>query len=224
MSISSNVCIVCLSFCFGWFKDNLLMHVIKKSSKSSQLKSWNQSLGIFAWSINYCNSFPEKACLYKSLISVLFLHHHRSQLRPCSDVYAWRLICGGFLSCSEVTDRPNQHHLLPAWGSLTSRQCTDPPFKEPGCWKKERGRENKHSFKKSSSWIPQKPERQIVQVGWRSWGGMWTMSMAWLCLPAFTVLLVGCFHTAVTESDVTPRLTFTYSKFYLDYRITTASQ
>lgn len=50
------------------------------------------------------------------------------------------------------------------------------------------------------------------------------MSMAWLCLPAFTVLLVGCFHTAVTESDVTPRLTFTYSKFYLDHRITTASQ
>ncbi|XP_054475462.1 sema domain, immunoglobulin domain (Ig), transmembrane domain (TM) and short cytoplasmic domain, (semaphorin) 4Ba [Anoplopoma fimbria] len=40
---------------------------------------------------------------------------------------------------------------------------------------------------------------------------MWTMSMAWLCLPAYTVLLVGCFHTAVTESDVTPRLTFSYN-------------
>ncbi|TKS73420.1 hypothetical protein D9C73_007499 [Collichthys lucidus] len=39
---------------------------------------------------------------------------------------------------------------------------------------------------------------------------MWTMRMAWLCLPACTVLLVGCFHTAVTESDVTPRLTFSY--------------
>ncbi|KAM6937321.1 sema domain, immunoglobulin domain (Ig), transmembrane domain (TM) and short cytoplasmic domain, (semaphorin) 4Ba [Xenentodon cancila] len=37
------------------------------------------------------------------------------------------------------------------------------------------------------------------------------MSMAWLCLPAYTALLVGCFHVAVTESDVTPRLTFSYN-------------
>ncbi|XP_018519806.1 sema domain, immunoglobulin domain (Ig), transmembrane domain (TM) and short cytoplasmic domain, (semaphorin) 4Ba [Lates calcarifer] len=40
---------------------------------------------------------------------------------------------------------------------------------------------------------------------------MWTMSMAWLCLPAYTFLLIGCFHTAVTENDVTPRLTFSYN-------------
>uniref|UniRef100_A0A3Q1C833 Sema domain-containing protein n=1 Tax=Amphiprion ocellaris TaxID=80972 RepID=A0A3Q1C833_AMPOC len=40
---------------------------------------------------------------------------------------------------------------------------------------------------------------------------MWTKSMAWLCLPAYIVLLVGCFHTAVTENDVTPRLTFSYN-------------
>ncbi|KAI3371326.1 hypothetical protein L3Q82_023946 [Scortum barcoo] len=41
---------------------------------------------------------------------------------------------------------------------------------------------------------------------------MWTMSMAWLSFPAYTLLLVGCFHAAVTESDVTPRLTFSYKK------------
>ncbi|XP_051238196.1 sema domain, immunoglobulin domain (Ig), transmembrane domain (TM) and short cytoplasmic domain, (semaphorin) 4Ba [Dicentrarchus labrax] len=40
---------------------------------------------------------------------------------------------------------------------------------------------------------------------------MWTMSMAWLCLSAYTVLFIGCFHTAVTENDVTPRLTFSYN-------------
>uniref|UniRef100_A0A3P8TK21 Sema domain-containing protein n=1 Tax=Amphiprion percula TaxID=161767 RepID=A0A3P8TK21_AMPPE len=40
---------------------------------------------------------------------------------------------------------------------------------------------------------------------------MWTKSMAWLCLPAYIVLLVGCFHTVVTENDVTPRLTFSYT-------------
>ncbi|KAM4572365.1 sema domain, immunoglobulin domain (Ig), transmembrane domain (TM) and short cytoplasmic domain, (semaphorin) 4Ba isoform 1-T3 [Odontesthes bonariensis] len=40
---------------------------------------------------------------------------------------------------------------------------------------------------------------------------MWTLSMAWLCLPVYTVLLLGCFHTAVTENDVTPRLTFSYN-------------
>lgn len=45
------------------------------------------------------------------------------------------------------------------------------------------------------------------------------MNMALLCLPVYTVLLAGYFHTAVTENDVTPRLTFSYSKFYrhLDY-------
>lgn len=40
------------------------------------------------------------------------------------------------------------------------------------------------------------------------------MSMAWLCLPVYTALLVGCFQTAVTENDVTPRLSFPYSKSY----------
>ncbi|XP_061577869.1 sema domain, immunoglobulin domain (Ig), transmembrane domain (TM) and short cytoplasmic domain, (semaphorin) 4Ba isoform X2 [Cololabis saira] len=40
---------------------------------------------------------------------------------------------------------------------------------------------------------------------------MRTISMAWLCLPACTALLVGCFHMAITESDVTPRLTFSYN-------------
>ncbi|XP_013858996.1 sema domain, immunoglobulin domain (Ig), transmembrane domain (TM) and short cytoplasmic domain, (semaphorin) 4Ba [Austrofundulus limnaeus] len=35
---------------------------------------------------------------------------------------------------------------------------------------------------------------------------MWTTSMAWLCL-----LLVAHLHTAVTENDVTPRLTFSYN-------------
>lgn len=39
------------------------------------------------------------------------------------------------------------------------------------------------------------------------------MSMAWLCLPACTALLLGCFHMAAAESDVTPRLTFSYSKY-----------
>lgn len=45
------------------------------------------------------------------------------------------------------------------------------------------------------------------------------MSMAWLCLTAYTVFLVGCFHTAVTESDVTPRLTFSYSKLYTVWNV-----
>ncbi|XP_037538815.1 sema domain, immunoglobulin domain (Ig), transmembrane domain (TM) and short cytoplasmic domain, (semaphorin) 4Ba [Nematolebias whitei] len=40
---------------------------------------------------------------------------------------------------------------------------------------------------------------------------MWTMSMAWLCLPAYALLLVAYSHTAVTENDVTPRLTFSYN-------------
>ncbi|XP_007566456.1 sema domain, immunoglobulin domain (Ig), transmembrane domain (TM) and short cytoplasmic domain, (semaphorin) 4Ba [Poecilia formosa] len=40
---------------------------------------------------------------------------------------------------------------------------------------------------------------------------MWTMSMAWLCLPAYTVLLLGFLHLAVTENDVTPRLSFPYN-------------
>ncbi|XP_017261688.1 sema domain, immunoglobulin domain (Ig), transmembrane domain (TM) and short cytoplasmic domain, (semaphorin) 4Ba [Kryptolebias marmoratus] len=40
---------------------------------------------------------------------------------------------------------------------------------------------------------------------------MWMKSMAWLCLPAYAVLLVAYFHTAVTEKDVTPRLTFSYN-------------
>lgn len=56
----------------------------------------------------------------------------------------------------------------------------------------------------------------------------WTMGMAWLCLPAYTVLLVGCFHAAVTEKDVTPRLTFSHSKFFFfinfDYRVTMTPQ
>lgn len=56
--------------------------------------------------------------------------------------------------------------------------------------------------------------REILQVGWQTLGGMRTMSMAWLHLSAFIVLLLGCFHTAVTENDVTPRLTFSYSKFH----------
>ncbi|XP_028306943.1 sema domain, immunoglobulin domain (Ig), transmembrane domain (TM) and short cytoplasmic domain, (semaphorin) 4Ba [Gouania willdenowi] len=38
---------------------------------------------------------------------------------------------------------------------------------------------------------------------------MWTMAV--LCLPACIVLLVGCFHSAVTEKDVTPRLNFSYN-------------
>lgn len=37
------------------------------------------------------------------------------------------------------------------------------------------------------------------------------MSMAWLCL-----LLVAHLHTAATETDVTPRLTFSYSKSLLN--------
>uniref|UniRef100_A0A3Q3IY19 Sema domain-containing protein n=1 Tax=Monopterus albus TaxID=43700 RepID=A0A3Q3IY19_MONAL len=41
---------------------------------------------------------------------------------------------------------------------------------------------------------------------------MWTMSMAWLCVPAYILLLVSCIHTTVTENDVTPRLTFSYVK------------
>lgn len=43
------------------------------------------------------------------------------------------------------------------------------------------------------------------------------MSMAWLCLPAYAVLLVAYFHTAVTEDDVTPRLTFSYSKSLMTF-------
>lgn len=43
------------------------------------------------------------------------------------------------------------------------------------------------------------------------------MGMAWLYLPAYTVFLVGCFHAAATESDVTPRLTFSYSKFLFNF-------
>ncbi|XP_024138538.1 sema domain, immunoglobulin domain (Ig), transmembrane domain (TM) and short cytoplasmic domain, (semaphorin) 4Ba [Oryzias melastigma] len=37
------------------------------------------------------------------------------------------------------------------------------------------------------------------------------MSMARLCLPVYTALLVGCFHSAVTDNDVTPRLSFPYN-------------
>ncbi|KAL6106780.1 sema4b [Pungitius sinensis] len=37
------------------------------------------------------------------------------------------------------------------------------------------------------------------------------MGMAWLYLPAYTVFLVCCFHAAVMENDVTPRLTFSYN-------------
>lgn len=37
--------------------------------------------------------------------------------------------------------------------------------------------------------------------------------MAALHLPVFAVLLVCCLQTGMTESDVTPRLTFSYSKY-----------
>lgn len=40
------------------------------------------------------------------------------------------------------------------------------------------------------------------------------MSMAWVCLPICTVVLVGYCHATIAESDVTPRLTFSYSKSY----------
>lgn len=48
---------------------------------------------------------------------------------------------------------------------------------------------------------------------WQSCRGMWTTNMAVLHLPVFTVLLVCCLQTGMTESDVTPRLTFSYSKY-----------
>ncbi|CAG5958037.1 unnamed protein product [Menidia menidia] len=35
--------------------------------------------------------------------------------------------------------------------------------------------------------------------------------MAWLCLPVYSILLLGYFHAAATENDVTPRLTFSYN-------------
>lgn len=44
---------------------------------------------------------------------------------------------------------------------------------------------------------------------------MWTMTMAVLHLPVYTVLLVGYVQAGVTDSDVTPRLTFSYSKCLL---------
>lgn len=147
---------------------------------------------------------------------MLFLHLHRSQIRPCSDVYSWRLISGGFLSCSEVTDR----HFKPASFSAGPEDSDFTSAHRPsiqGAWscrKGESGRENKHGSRKDALHeFPKNLKRQILQVGQRSRGGMWTMSMAWLFLSAYTVLLVGCFHTAVTENDVTPRLTFSYSKF-----------
>lgn len=42
---------------------------------------------------------------------------------------------------------------------------------------------------------------------------MWTTNMAVLHLPVYTVLLVGYVQAGVTDSDVTPRLTFSYSKY-----------
>lgn len=48
--------------------------------------------------------------------------------------------------------------------------------------------------------------------GWQSCRGMWTMNMAVLHLPVYTVLLVGYVHAGITD-DVTPRLTFSYSKY-----------
>lgn len=41
------------------------------------------------------------------------------------------------------------------------------------------------------------------------------MNMAVLHLPVYTVLLVGYVQAGVTDSDVTPRLTFFYSKYLL---------
>jgi hypothetical protein len=44
-------------------------------------------------------------------------------------------------------------------------------------------------------------------------GAMWIISMVQLCFPAFTLLLAYAFvQAAATEDDVTPRLSFTYSK------------
>ncbi|XP_038124788.1 sema domain, immunoglobulin domain (Ig), transmembrane domain (TM) and short cytoplasmic domain, (semaphorin) 4Ba [Cyprinodon tularosa] len=40
---------------------------------------------------------------------------------------------------------------------------------------------------------------------------MGTMRMVWLCLLACNVLLIGFLHVAVTENDVTPRLSFPYN-------------
>ncbi|KAM9808355.1 sema domain, immunoglobulin domain (Ig), transmembrane domain (TM) and short cytoplasmic domain, (semaphorin) 4Ba [Neosynchiropus ocellatus] len=37
------------------------------------------------------------------------------------------------------------------------------------------------------------------------------MGMAWLCLPACTIILAVCLNTAVAEADVIPRLTFPYN-------------
>lgn len=42
---------------------------------------------------------------------------------------------------------------------------------------------------------------------------MRTVSMARLCLLVYAVLAVGRFRAAESESDVTPRLNFSYSKF-----------
>ena len=41
---------------------------------------------------------------------------------------------------------------------------------------------------------------------------LWTMGVALLCLQVLTVLLGSVGRTAATENDVTPRLTFPYSK------------
>lgn len=39
------------------------------------------------------------------------------------------------------------------------------------------------------------------------------MNVAMLHLPVYTVLLVGYVRAGITDSDVTPRLTFSYSKY-----------
>lgn len=109
---------------------------------------------------------------------------------------------------------PHQHIVRQTPRSASAfRQREDPAFKDRHWDCRERPKKNKHSFTKETLHeFPKSLKAKYCKVGWWSRRDMWTVSMARLCLLVYGVLVVGRFRAAVSESDVTPRLNFSYSK------------
>ena len=154
---------------------------------------------------------PKTANKNALLNECCFLYLHRSEVRRCSVLW----------SMEAVRWRPS----VLFWGHRSSFQVEGPDFttvhqssiQGARCWDREGERKINTGLKKKTLFMNSPKPWKADSVSWlavlqEAMG--WTMTMARLCLPAYTVLLVGCFHTAVTENDVTPRLTFSYSKFF----------
>lgn len=149
--------------------------------------------------------------LIKALVYAIFPYLCRFQSLRHSEEEHWKLSVllsvsrSSFLT-SILSGRTRGAPQLPDSGkTLHSRtdkwDCREPP------------NENKHSFTKETLHeFPKDLKGKSCKVGRWSRRDMRTVSMARLCLLVYGVLVVGRFRAAVSESDVTPRLNFSYSK------------